>query len=329
MIPCGSYDGPDVPRLPYRIAGHAAAGSVRQGDRYTRQVMGEPLSPPPGFAGQIQFNQCAVVKNAVSRGAVEQIAARRAEFLASANWTVNLAEQVLPAVRAAFRGAAFVLHSVTLNDGKRPAGCDDPKFAAYVGQPVFNNADRMIRVHVPLEDSETWIRAWPGNKTLSMSLLSGQPEVLDRYGQDFAGGKGTVLITTGGLVYARVSEVPAVELTFVRWEFIPSYEDRYRITDLFALSLPKTLGRVFRYDSIFVTQPRYKDFVFDRRGYVEYIVRNYIGNMAIDSPRRAKLLALLALLVGLPLAPLVLCALAITRLQTRMAHPVSRMLSAK
>jgi hypothetical protein len=323
MIPGGSYDGPGMPRLPYRIATHAPVESVRHGDRYTKQVLGGPLSLTKGLGSQIQFSQYAVVKNAILRGVVDEIAARPAEILASANWTANLAEQVLPAARAAFGGGAFVLHSVTLNDKKRPAGCDDPKFAAYAGEHVFNNADRLIRVHVPLEDSETWVCACPGNKTLSMKLMVGDPDLRDRYRVNFASEKGMALITTGGLVYSRVTEVPTVELTFVRPDFIPSYEDRYRITDVFALSLPKSLGRVLRYDSIYVTQPRYKDFSFDRLMYVNYVFVNFIANLAYDSPRRATALGLLALTASLPLLPFLVCAFAIRSRK----HPVSHMLS--
>jgi hypothetical protein len=323
MIPGGSYDGPGMPRLPYRINAHAPVESVRHGDRYTKQVLGGPLSLPPGLGSQMQFNQYAVVKNAISPAIIDEIAARPAEILASANWTANLAQQVLPAARAAFRGGAFVLHSVTLNDTKRLAGCDDPKFAAYAGEHVFNNADRLIRVHVPLQDSETWVRAYPGNKTLSMKLMAGDPELRDRYRLDFACEKGMALITSGGLVYSRVTEVPTVELTFVRSDFIPSYEDRYRITDVFALSSPKSLGRVLRYDSIYVTQPRYKDFNFYRLNYVGSVVINFIINLANDSPRRATALGLLALIACLPLAPFLLCAVAIRHRK----HPVSRTLS--
>ena len=96
---------------------------------------------------------------------------------------------------------------------------------------------------------------------------------------------GDVLVTTGATVYSVVQKgVRTIQLTFVAEHFIPSYLDRYRVTDSFALSLPTELGSLLRYDSIAITDERYLDFSYSWMNGLFYAYKTGVLNSLISIP---------------------------------------------
>ena len=299
-IPGGAYDGPNMPRAPFRISAHIAAQSVSVGSRYVKQNFGKRLSIPDDFTQQIQFNQYVYLGHGISDKLLASIESGPREFIKDASWVFNLVEHLLPVIKAAFQGTEFSLHSVRLNEKTRELECDDPTFRRYRGEAAFPNVDNLFRMHLPLKDSEKWIMCYPGNKTLSMNILKNSENIGFEHMTCLAAKKGVGLITTGTLVYSRVANTPTLELTFARFNHMPSYDDRYRVTDSFALTLPRKLGMLLRYDNVLITQPQFKDFQSSRLFTAGYAIYTYIINQRMDHPLKGKLLQLLAGILMVP-----------------------------
>ena len=68
-------------------------------------------------------------------------------------------------------------------------------------------------------------------------------------------------------------------MTFVAEDFVLSYDDRYVISDIFFSRLSKQLQSCVRYDSIYITQDKNKDFKLELVHYMMYIVNSKHGVM--------------------------------------------------
>jgi len=318
MIPCGEYDGPGLPRLPYQIAAHSSVNSVSLSDKYSKQVIAKILSVQGDLPQQMEFNQYVYVSHGFSDKLLEQIQSTPLNFIQDANCVFGLLEYLLPMVKAAFRGMSFKFHSATLNESARDLGCDDPTFGQHLDDRVFNNSENLVRVHVPLENSEKWMQIYPGNKTLSLNVLRGKGRWLEhcRY---LPSKKGAVLVTTGAFMYSRVAKVPTIELTFTSQCHIPSYIDMFRVTDTFALSLPKKLGKLLRYENIFVTQPQYKNFKYSWLFGLVYRIYNFLCNLRMNNRLLAIFITVLVVFLLFPALPF-----AFVYMKTK--HPVATML---
>jgi len=293
MVPCDRYQMD----LPFRVASQCARVPADLQAVYRADPQ-KPGYSVEGLHGQVKFQQYGQLSGALPAAWLEALQQRPRAFIDDASQVFNLVDFCLPALHAAFGKRAFQLHSVNLSSGTREPNCDDPTFVQG-NATLFNNADNLISVHIPLAQSERWLEYFPGNKTLSSQLLAGS-SLSQQQRRSMAAAPGDLVLTTGSLVYGFQADVPVLRLTFVAANLIPSYDDRYWVTDHFALSLPDRLGKLLRYDSIYLTDGKYKDFVFKPVFYAIYVVLNYLDIIRMDRRVIGGLLRALAGLLFLP-----------------------------
>ncbi|MEP7307011.1 MAG: phytanoyl-CoA dioxygenase family protein [Acidobacteriota bacterium] len=294
MVPCDSYRI-DVP---FRVASQCARVPADLQAAYTADKQ-KPGYSAAGLQGQLKFQQYGHLSGALPAAWIEALQQQPQAFIDDASRVFNLVDFCLPALQAAFGRRAFQLHSVNLSNDAREPGCDDPTFVQGSASKLFNNADSMISVHIPLQQAERWLAYFPGNKTLSAQLLAGSRQFQEQR-RSMAAAPGDLVLTTGSLVYGYQADVPVLRLTFVAANLIPSYDDRYWVTDRFALSLPDRLGKLLRYDSIYLTDGKYKDFVFKPVFYAISVVLNYLDIIRTDRRVMGSLLFALAGVLFLP-----------------------------
>jgi hypothetical protein len=276
MVPCGTH----AMNLPFRVASQCTRLPADLQQVY-RPANCKPEYSIAGLQSQVRFQQYGHFAGALPAALLEAMQQRPQAFIDDASQVFTLIDLCLPALHAAFGNRQFLLHSVKLSTGTRALSCDDPTFAQQAASKRFNNADNLVTVQIPLAAANHWLDYFPGNKTVSAHVLAGSRS-FQQQRRSIAAAPGDVLLTTGGLVYAYEADVPVLRLTFVAANLIPSYEDRYWVTDVFALSLPDRLGKLLRYDSIYLTEAKYKDFVFKPVYYAISVVQNYLDILRMD-----------------------------------------------
>lgn len=280
MLPGRIYDQSHLTTLPYNLASHCHQPPQDLTVTYQSKHHIKPLYSTINTQQQIALQQFERIKQGFPLSLLEGIKASPHIYLNDPNAVFHTVSYILPLVKAAFGDNQFTFHSITLNSHKRLLDCDDPLFKQYQNQSIFNNDNNLIKIHIPLDSTTNSFITYPGNKLLSLAILK-DPSLFDTSQTQLSINEGDILITTGALMYAKSCDQDFVEITFVRPHFIPSYDDRFWISDTFALSLPNKLSQLIRYSNILITQNQYLDFTYSLTTHIEYIIWNYVINLSL------------------------------------------------
>lgn len=292
MIPCMDYSKVLSQKLPYKIASDAALPQLSHKIFKAEQI--RKIEPQlSALKHQINFLQHYHISNAIEAN----ITTRLKPAVLDENLLLNIVQALKPSLNAAFNAGNYRLHSVKQLDSAREFACDDQSFKESVNENTINDKNNLLTLHIALDDSDFSVYA--GNKVLSKAVLLDSDchkEQIKHYKLK----AGDILITTGSLVYAKHDKAQVLRICFTQDYYLPSYDDRFYVTDEYFLSLPNSLSPLIRYDNIFITQEKYQHFQYNRRTHFAYIVLNTIGNLRVKN----KLLGTLAGMVTITaLAP--------------------------
>ncbi|WP_299497354.1 hypothetical protein [uncultured Shewanella sp.] len=282
VIPCGIYDKSNMPELPYRIASQCITPPQDLTATYHNKLQTKPIYSTVNTTQSISFKQLEYIEKGLSSTLFCKIKKDPKSFICNPNSVFNLIDYIRPLVKSSFGDSNFHFHSIKLNTNSKEFDCDDPVFKKNSRQTVFNNDNNLIKIHIPLESCNNWIDAYSGSKLLSAGVLENR-NLFDLDKETLSSNKQDLLVTTGALVYSKLSDIPTIEITFVRFYFIPSYDDRFWVTDTFALTLPNRLGRLLRYDSIFITQKKYLDFKYSIWSHITYVTIDQILDIRMNN----------------------------------------------
>lgn len=299
MIPCANYSKVLSTQLPYRIAAQCDAKQVPSLQTYQAQKNEPVVFEANDVKQSLAFLQYFQLPQALSSATINTLAQQATKLEEHPNTLFNLIESNLPLLRTIFGKDPFYFHSASLNQQTHALNVDDPTFKQSLGQSVFNNLDNSIKLHIALEDTENCFSVWAGNKVLSQSMLqdnnshAAQKKIVSLKAGD-------MLITTGTLVHAKHQPAKILELTFTRTHHLPSYTDRYYVSDAFFLSLPNALSRLIRYETVFINDEKYRHFQYKRLTHLAYILINQVGNLRVKNKPLGTALGVLTLPFFIP-----------------------------
>jgi len=288
--------------LPYRIASHCDKPLESSTDKYTPLAWAKAPTINADAKYAIKAKQYFLSKNAITK---DSLTALQSCDLNDANVVMNIFSAFQQAAMTGFGNANFKIHSIEKKKGKQSFGCIDEAFAeaqAKQVQSTINNDNRLVTVRIALGHCDNY-KVYPGNKTACSQAIN-NPEFRNSIEQSLSLQAGDLMVSSGELPFSIDDDhFEYLDIHYTRPEFELNYDKRIWLKDHFALSLPTPLAKKLRYNNIFITEDKYKDFQFSKVSYIFYLTFNYIEQYRMQHKLSG---ALLKVAAGLGLLPAII-----------------------
>ncbi len=284
MIPGASY--PDL-NLPYRIATQCNKPPQNTEQVFNKLDWAQLNSNDSVSPFSIKFQQYARTSNSLNNEFLDQL---ESSDLENSNVQFNLINAVLPLAKNAFGRGAFYIHSITRRRLENTWTNDEPGFGK--SAKVISSHAKVCSVKLFLNKSPCSVQLCPGDINACF-IATNNEQFREKQSKSETFQRGDILINTGAIPYRPTEgEAEVLEILFVSEDFDMLPENRVWISDNFALSLPKPLAKLLKYNNIFITQERYRDFELRKLNYIYYLVFNYIELHQKSHPIQGNLMKL-------------------------------------